>query len=136
MQYDQFIGQVQDRAHLASRGEAERAVEATLQALSRRLTAGAAAKLGAQLPDRVGRYLSTGEGDAGRTGEQFDSDQFIDLVAETEGVDKPAAAHHARAVLEVVGASVQGEALGHVREQLPGDYDRLFAGSEGRMPEA
>lgn len=132
MQYDQFIGQVQNRAHLASRGDAERAVEATMHVLSSRLTGGSASKLGAQLPDRVARCLDGGAED--RTGDSFDSNAFIERVAATEGVDPPAAAHHARAVLEVVGAAMQGDTLGHVRQQLPSDYDRLFAGSQGSMP--
>ena len=70
MQYDQFIGQVQHRAHLASRGEAERAVAATMQVLSSRLTAGGASNLGAQLPDRVARYLADGAPED-RSGESF-----------------------------------------------------------------
>jgi uncharacterized protein (DUF2267 family) len=133
MQYDQFIGQVQNRAHLASRGEAERAVAATMQVLSSRLTGGGASKLGAQLPDGVSRLLDDGAG-GDRSGEAFDSDEFIQRVADAEGVDPPAAAFHARAVLETVTTAVQGDVLGHVRQQLPGDFDRLFAGSEGRMP--
>ncbi len=43
MQYDQFVGQVQSRAPLASNGEAIAAIRATLETLGERLAGGAAA---------------------------------------------------------------------------------------------
>lgn len=133
MQYDQFIGQVQDRAHLPSRGDAEKAVRATLAVLSTRLTAGAARSLAGQLPDLVAEHLVGDLPEGDRTGESFDSDEFLRRVSEQEHADLPVAAHHARAVLEIVGAAVGQSEIDKIRDQLPDDYDRLFAGSEGRM---
>ena len=52
MQYDQFIGEVQNRARLPSEGEAIAAVRATLQTLAERLAGGATDNLAAQLPKR------------------------------------------------------------------------------------
>lgn len=49
MRHDKIIGQVQARAQLASRGEAEAATRATLETLGERITPGAAENLAAQL---------------------------------------------------------------------------------------
>ena len=133
MQYDQFIGVVQDRAHLPSRGEAERAVQATFSCLGERLTEGAARTLGSQLPDMAAQHLD-GSRSEGRSAQAFDSQEFIQRVAATEHVDPPQAAHHIRAVFEVTQAVVQGDTVEHVKEQLPDDFDRLFAGASGEMP--
>ncbi|MGH9136366.1 MAG: DUF2267 domain-containing protein [Acidimicrobiales bacterium] len=127
MQYDEFVGQVQSRARFASRAEAEDAIEATLCTLAEHLSAGAAENLAGQLPDRAGRYLtSNGHGDSDHTGEQFDSSEFVQRVAERERADEPVAAFHARAVLEVVYEAT-GLALDKGRQQLPEDFQRLLA---------
>lgn len=49
MRHDKIIGQVQARAQLASRGEAEAATRATLETLGERIPPGAAENLAAQL---------------------------------------------------------------------------------------
>jgi uncharacterized protein (DUF2267 family) len=46
MKYDEFISQVQRRADLASREEAERATRATMETLGERLAGGEAKDLG------------------------------------------------------------------------------------------
>lgn len=50
MQHDVFIGQVQQRAKLPSRGDAERATRAALETLGERIPSGFATNLAAQLP--------------------------------------------------------------------------------------
>ena len=47
MQHDEFIAQVQARARLSSRGDAERATRATLETLAERLAGGLRDKLAA-----------------------------------------------------------------------------------------
>jgi uncharacterized protein (DUF2267 family) len=134
MKHDEFIGQVQARARLDSRGAAEQATRATLETLGERLSEGAAHNLAAQLPHEIGEHLRRTS--AGR-GEQLDLGDFIARVAERSGtgVDQPTAAFHARCVLEVVDEATTGNLMGKLREQLPDEYDRLFsAGSTGRMP--
>lgn len=56
MKYDEFMGMVQNRARLASTGEAVRATRATLQTLGQRLFGGEAKDLAAQLPQEVGDF--------------------------------------------------------------------------------
>ncbi len=129
MQYDEFIGQVQHRARLASRGEATRAVRATLETLGDRLFGGEAGNLAAQLPEEIGLYLRRETG-----GESFGLDEFFERVSVLEGVDLPEAIFHARAVMSVVSDAISPSLLDKVRAQLPAEYDRLFeAGSDGGM---
>jgi uncharacterized protein (DUF2267 family) len=126
MQHDEFIGQVQHRARLASRGDAERAVRATLESLAERLSDGMAANLAAQLPHEVGEHLRRKVSVATGAGERFTLDDFFHRVSEEEGVAVPQAVFHARVVLEVVEEATTGGLFAKLRQQLPGEWDRLF----------
>src|SRR5205809_505277 len=101
MEHDQFIGQVQQRARLASRGEAEKAMRATLETLAERLTPEIAAKLAAQLPSEIGRHL-TGQPPF----ERLTLDEFFKHVSQRENIEIPDAVFHARAVVEVMEEAV------------------------------
>ncbi|MDD3926976.1 MAG: DUF2267 domain-containing protein [bacterium] len=132
MQHDEFIGQVQHRARLASRGEAEMVTRATLETLGERLYDDTADNLAAQLPPEIGRHLQE-SGDY----HKYSLDEFLECVKEREGegVDLPDAVHHARAVIAELEESVSEGLIEKVRNQLPPEYGRLFdAGSEGEMP--
>lgn len=134
MKHDEFIGQVQHRARLGSRGEAERATRATLETLAERLAGGEAKDLAAQLPLEIGEHL---RGQWSAIGERFSLDEFFRRVSLREGVDLPEAVFHARAVIEVLSKAVSKGEMDDVRAQLPAEFDRLFeAGSIGHMPEA
>jgi uncharacterized protein (DUF2267 family) len=131
MQYEEFVGQVQSRARLATQGETVRAICATLETLGERMANGESAHLTAQLPPGIGDYLRLA-----RQQERFNLQGFFDRVAEREGagVDTPQAAHHARAVIEVLREAVSPGQLQQVRSVLPDDYAPLFdSGSQGRM---
>jgi uncharacterized protein (DUF2267 family) len=133
MQFDQFVGQVQSRARLASKGEALSAIRATLETLAQRLAGGEASHLAAQLPQEIGVYLrAVSDQDGG--GQRFSLDEFFQRVSEREKADLPAAAYHARVVVEVLGESVSAGEMADVRAQLPDDFQPLFeAGSSGRL---
>lgn len=134
MKHDEFIGQVQHRARLNSRGAAEHATRATLETLAERLAGGEADDLAAQLPPELGEYLR-GEGAA--LGERFSLDEFFQRVSLRERVDLPDAVFHARAVIEVLSLAVSKGEMDDVRAQLPAEFARLFeAGSTGQMPGA
>jgi uncharacterized protein (DUF2267 family) len=78
MQHDEFIGLVQNRARLSSRGDAERATRAVLETLGERIPEGLAGNLAAQLPHAIGEHLRRTEVYAGAgTGERFDRPDFI-----------------------------------------------------------
>ena len=132
MNFHEFIGQVQNRAHMATTGEAVSAIRATLQTLGERLYGGEAGNLAAQLPEEIGAYLKMGDGS-----ENFSLNEFFNRVTKREKVDPPDAVYHARVVLEIVGEAVTPGELNNVRAQLPGEYDPLFeAGSKGQMDTA
>jgi uncharacterized protein (DUF2267 family) len=121
MKYNEFIGNVQNRARLGTQGEAVRATRATLEVLGERLFGGEAKDLAAQLPEEIGVYLKQdGESDA------FGLSKFYELVSDREGVDLPEAVHHARSVISVVKEAVTAGELDDVRGQLPQEYDDLF----------
>ncbi|TNY37415.1 DUF2267 domain-containing protein [Thermomonospora catenispora] len=133
MQHDQFIGLVQHRARLASRGESERACRAVLETLGERVPEGLADKLAAQLPHEIGEHLRRTEvyGGAG-TGERFDRHDFVERVAARAGVDGPRAAYLIRAVLEIVHQATEGRITEKVEESLPPDIRQLVtAGTRG-----
>jgi len=129
MQYDDFVGQVQHRARLASTDEAVRAIRSTLAVFGRRLHGGQAEHLASQLPKEIAEYLPTdSEGDA------FSMQEFLEKVAAEEEVDLPVSVHHTRAVLSVLQDAVTEGEMRDVRGQLPQDWQPLFeAGSEGDL---
>lgn len=129
MKVDSFIGEVENRARLPSRGDAVRAVQATLETLAERIRAGEADDLAAQLPEEIGTYLRDVE-----TTERFEVNEFFLRVAAKETADLPDATHHARAVIDVLQDAVTAGELEDVKGQLPDNYKPLFeAGSDGEM---
>ena len=129
MKYDAFIGEVENRARLPSRGDAVRATQAVLETLAERIRQGEADDLAAQLPPEIGTYLRGGE-----TTERFDVEEFFLRVAAKETADLPDAVHHARAVMDVLKEAVTTGELDDIKAQLPDNYKPLFeAGSEGEM---
>lgn len=131
MQHDEFIGQVQHRARLASRGEAERACRATLETLGERIPEGLADNLAAQLPQEIGEHLRRTEvfGGAG-SGERFDRRDFIERVAARGHVKESEAAFLTRTVFEVVDEATQGSVMAKIHDSLPADVRALItAGS-------
>jgi uncharacterized protein (DUF2267 family) len=134
MQYDDFVGQVQNRAGLASTGEAVGAIRATLQTFAERLAGNEASHLAAQLPREIGAYLRASP-DLDSRGQSFSLDEFFRRVSEKEGTDLPDAVYHARVIVEMLGEAVSAGEMADVRAQLPDEYQRLFeAGSTGQMP--
>lgn len=133
MQHDEFIGLVQNRAHLSSRGDAERACRATLETLGERVPEGLADNLASQLPHEIGEHLRRTEVYGGQgTGERFDRKDFIRRVSARAGVSEQQAAFIVRAVMEVTGEATQGGLEGKLEQSLPSDIRELVtAGASG-----
>ncbi|WP_331235372.1 DUF2267 domain-containing protein [Natronorarus salvus] len=137
MDHDEFIGEVQHRAQLSSRGEAQEATRATLSTLGERIQDGQVENLAAQLPEPLEAPLVEGE-----QTESFGVGEFVERVGERdasvgEGEDREAdAAHHARVVFDVIGEAVTEGQFEDVRAGLPDEYGTLFslAESEGTPP--
>lgn len=121
MKHDEFVGAVQHRAELASRGEAIRATRATLTTLGERLQPGEASDLAGPLPMEIDVFLHRAD-----SGQIFDYDDFVQRVSERASADYADAAYYAQVVLDVVDESVPESELQDVTAQLPGGYDDLF----------
>lgn len=121
MQHDEFVGQVQHRAHLASRGDAEKIIRVTFETLRDRLLPEAAAHLAAQLPSEIARHLLGGDHFV-----HLGLDDFYDRVAGRCGEDVPKARFHVRAVLETVGEAISPGAVKKLQKQLPEEYRPLL----------
>ena len=127
MDFDTFLGRVESRGQLASTEDALRATRITFETLGRRVDSEAAARLGAQLPGELERFLTKEEGV-----ERFAWEAFVDRLVEAGdyGPDGGGdAAHHARVVLSVVDDATTDGTVDVVRERLPAeeDWDELFA---------
>ncbi|MXV64065.1 DUF2267 domain-containing protein [Natronorubrum sp. JWXQ-INN-674] len=121
MNYKQFVGQVQHRLEYAQFGQAVRASRAVLTTLGERLQEGEATDLASPLPMEIDRYLTEAE-----HGQRFDYGEFLDRVAEREGVDRSDANYHAQQLLAVIAEIVPHGNLEKVRNQLPDEYEPLF----------
>lgn len=124
MNHDDFIGLVQQRARLDSRGAAEQATRATLTTLAERFAEGLPGNLADQLPPEIGRHLAEHEG----TTERFGPDEFYTRVADrqTSGIGVPDAALHTRAVLSVVAEAVDDSLFAKFRDQFPPELSDLL----------
>ncbi|GAD52644.1 hypothetical protein MBEHAL_1404 [Halarchaeum acidiphilum MH1-52-1] len=121
MKHDEFVGDVQHRLELASRGEAIRATRAVLETLAERLQADEAADLAGPLPMEIDRFLH--EADSGQI---FDFDEFVARVSQRARVEPADAVFYAKVVVDVVEDSVPDTELDDVTAQLPDEYDELF----------
>jgi uncharacterized protein (DUF2267 family) len=129
MQYNEFVGHVQNRARLGTTGDTVRAIRATLETLGERITTDEASHLAAQLPGEIGYYLGQV-----KTTETFSLNEFFERVAKREMLGLPDATHHARAVVSVLSDAVTPNQWEHLRAQLPDEYEPLLtSGSEGQM---
>jgi len=130
MRTDEFLGQVQNKAHLATLSEAMRATRATLVTLAERLGPDKTRHLAAQLPHEIQLFLA----DAGLPmPERFSSDEFLLRVCAREGIDLRVSTDHARAVIDVLTEAVAPGEITDVLDRLPNDYRRLFAAGASPM---
>ncbi|UPM42741.1 DUF2267 domain-containing protein [Halocatena salina] len=121
MDFDTFLGEVQQRAKLASQGEALRITRATLTTLGERLGSGEATDLAAPLPMEIDRFLTEAQSE-----QRIDYDEFVDRVADRASTDQSDANFYAQVVLDVVADTVPESEFRDVRDQLPSEYDNLF----------
>jgi uncharacterized protein (DUF2267 family) len=120
MNFDDFTGTVQHRLEFAHTGETVRAIRATLSTLGQRLQAGAARDIAANLPMEIDWYLT---GAVDEHGQRFDWSEFVDRVAEIEGVEGSDAAYHAQVIVDLVLEQAPASDVRELREQLPESED-------------
>lgn len=86
MKYHEFVKEVLERGHMASREEAEQATQATLRTLSERLAGGEPHDLASQLPPELAEYVRY---DEEQKSDPFSLEEFFRRVTQKEGVDEP-----------------------------------------------
>jgi len=121
MNYDEFIGQVQYRAELGSRGETVRATRATLKTLGERLQPDEADDLASPLPMEIDRFVAITD-----SGQSFGYAEFAERVAERAETDPPEAGFYAKVVMDVLDDAIPEGEREDVETQLPDDFDDLF----------
>ena len=124
MKHDELVKRVAEQAEV-DRREARSALESTLAVLSQRLDAGEAGDLSAQLPEEIAWAMRGSD----REAEQLSAEQFVERVAEREGIAPNDADKRVRAVFAVLQDAVSAGVLEHVLSQLPTDYLELMAGT-------
>ena len=123
MNHDEFVGHVQHRAQLPSRGDAETIIRATLETLGERLLPEAAANVAAQLPPELGRHLID------HPFAHLSVRDFNERVAVREHTDVGKAAFHARCVLDIMRTAISYGAVRKLRLQLPEEFQPLLGTS-------
>ena len=101
--------------------EARSMARSTLCTLGERIGSGQARELGAHLPDSLAEPLQDPAGC-----DPFGYEEFIDRVAERQGVDVQAAARGAGAVMATLRETVPSTELDYVRAALSEDYRPLL----------
>lgn len=120
MNHDEFVGQVQHRAHLPSRGDAETIIRATFETLGERLQSESAEHVAAQLPPELGRHLKD------RSFEHLSLHDFYERVAKREQKDVEKSIFHARCVLDTMRTAISPGAVQKLRLQLPEEFQPLL----------
>jgi uncharacterized protein (DUF2267 family) len=135
MQYDEFIEQVQTRAHLSSQSEAQLATQATLETFAAYISWKERHDAASQLPKNIKTYLQrpiVGPGNQPYPGSESNGslDEFIRRLSTREGVPKAVAIEHARAVLSVLREALSEGEFEDIRADIPAEiYNEFFAGN-------
>ncbi|HET6918367.1 MAG TPA: DUF2267 domain-containing protein [Jiangellaceae bacterium] len=125
------VDRLQERAGLASRQAAERALHATLDTLAAAMPPGAVSDAVSCLPAAIVERIRRADA---AVGHPMAVATFLDEVARREGVDCPRAVVHARCVIELLDQVAPRGFLSIVQERLPQVHSRLFLGRTARAP--
>lgn len=124
MQYEEFIQDVGQRAGL-DYSEAESATGTVLNTLAGFLVDSEGLDLSEQLPKGVAEHLRQRPPERS---EFFSVQDFLQQVAEGEGVPAGEAENRTRAVIGVLQEAVSEGEMEDVRRQFPSEFDTLFEG--------
>jgi uncharacterized protein (DUF2267 family) len=106
---------------------ARRAVEAVLETLAVRISEGEVEDLIDRLPADLTLALERGLAES-RKATRMSLDEFLERVANREGVERDEAEHHARAVFAALREVISAKEIHDVESELPADYAPLFSG--------
>jgi uncharacterized protein (DUF2267 family) len=121
---EKFWRRVAERAPTDEDG-ARRATDAVLETLAERIAGGDVDDLIERLPTPLHPALKRGREHTGGKATRMSLDEFIDRVAEREGVGLEEARDHVRAVFRTLRDAV-GDEFVDVRVQLPAEYEPVL----------
>ena len=134
MKYDEFIEQVQRRAHLSSESEAKRATQAALETLAAYISPRERHDAASQLPRVIKEYMQQPFlGAGGLPAPNPESSEIVEdfykRVSKLEEVPLETAREHARAVMSVLRDALSEGEFEDIRAELPTAlYNEFFAG--------
>jgi uncharacterized protein (DUF2267 family) len=124
--FGEFLDRVRNRAGL-DRVEAERAADAVLETLAERLAPGEVEDLQAALPERFAPALERGKAHVHGRPRPMSLDEFVDRVAQKEGLPFGDAFNHTRAVFATLYEALPPRELRDILQELPRGYrETLF----------
>lgn len=129
MTHDKIIERICKGAELPTRRTGEMATRAVLETLAERVDPAVADGVAKRLPVETGVYLQ--DAPAHRT---FDLDAFLERIGGRLAVMRPDAIRIVQAVMATVGEAAGEDAVGKLREQLPGAWGVLFEGRAVHRP--
>ena len=137
MKYNEFLEQVQRRAHLASRSEAERATQAALETLAEGLSKEERREAASQLARTLTLFLKQPflgqlKQPSPRWEQPFSLEEFFQRVGFREDVSPAVAREHAHAVINVLFDALSPGEREEIRKQLPIEYFYEFFAETGQ----
>jgi uncharacterized protein (DUF2267 family) len=123
---EMFVRRVARRSALGL-PEAHRASEVVLETLAERIAGGEADDLAEQLPEELRPPLERGKVRSGGKAQRLSLDEFIERIAEREGVSYEQALDHARAVFAALRETLTDKEFSDLLSELPrGYYEALL----------
>ena len=122
---EEFIERVADRAGLEPEA-ARRATEAVLETLGERISAGEIEDLAAQLAPELRIPLERGNIGTRGKAQRMSTTEFVEFVADREGIPLDRAWEHTSAVLRTLREAISEKEFADLMAQLPDDYAELL----------
>jgi uncharacterized protein (DUF2267 family) len=122
---DEFLERASARAGL-DRSRGRRAVEAVLETLAERIAGGEVDDLIAALPRELAPPLERGKARSGGKARRMSLDEFVERVAEREGVATEQALEHAQAVFATLRETLPDKELSDLLDELPRRYQEAL----------
>jgi uncharacterized protein (DUF2267 family) len=122
---DVFVERVARRAAL-SPTEARRASEAVMETLAERIAGGEVDDLAEQLPEDLHPALERGKAATGGKAQKMALDEFIERIADREGITYEQALEHTRAVFSALRGTVTEKEVSDILSELPRGYQEAL----------